>query len=267
MDGALSGKQFFEQSISLFDHLPDKQYEAVFFEDFMPPIPAGVSAKEESHPHLKETREELEKSIERLGEILVFQQMAEARHVAFKLQQDIQSLEAMIWHSAYVHIMVVQFSVWHKYQLLAEERMLHLIENIKCPIILMPEVVHKTSNLYFVFDADKSSAFAIKNFVGLFDTCVCDKELTVLALFPEREGLIMKERYMVDFIKMNFKNVGIQKVEQDTLLRDIQRFMRQKGGHILIGGETVMHMINDPDTYMLLVEQQVPLFLTNRLTS
>jgi hypothetical protein len=133
--------------------------------------------------------------------------------------------------------------------------------------LLLPEVVHKAANLLFVFDADKSSAFAIKHFVSLFDSCVADKELTVLALFPEREGLIMKERYMVEFIKMNFKNVGIQKVANDTLLRDVQRFMRQKGGQIVIGGEAVIHMLDDPDTYMLLVEQQVPLFLTNHLSS
>lgn len=91
-----------------------------------------------------------------------------------------------------------------------------ILSAVKCPILLLPKN-WEIENLVVFHDGSMDSVKMVKDFINLFNSSLRDLPLSVLISDPIGDYDIESEKVFIDYLKLFFNNIGIQKIHGHLL--------------------------------------------------
>lgn len=98
-----------------------------------------------------------------------------------------------------------------------------ILNAVKCPILLLPKD-WEIENLVVFHDGSMDSVKMVKDFINLFHSSLRDLPLSVLISDPLGDYDIEGEKVFIDYLKLFFNDIGIQKIQghlMDNLTQSI----------------------------------------------
>ncbi|MFT7149897.1 MAG: hypothetical protein ACI82Q_001760 [Nonlabens sp.] len=98
-----------------------------------------------------------------------------------------------------------------------------IVTTVKCPVLLLPKD-WEIENLVVFHDGSMDSVKMVKDFINLFNSSLRDLPLSVLISDPMGDYDIEGEKVFIDYLKLFFNNIGIQKIQgqlMDNLTQSI----------------------------------------------
>ncbi|OEJ99783.1 hypothetical protein [Roseivirga misakiensis] len=91
-----------------------------------------------------------------------------------------------------------------------------IIDTIKCPMLFLPNG-WRIENLVVFHDGSMDSVKMVKGFINVFNPSLRDLPLSVLINHSDDSYNVLEEKVFIDYLKLFFKNIGVQLVEGDLL--------------------------------------------------
>lgn len=247
--------QRIRSGVSLSKHIPEKYWRGVFPEDMLVKQSIGANALRNLNGA---------KAVDRLERILNLENLASELRFNLEIEEETGSLVTFIRRSAFSHLLLLDYLLLEKlYPDKPEEAFNHLIKKIKCPVLLIPLKKVDCKHLIFLFDGSDSSIASIKNFIKIFDQALNWQALTILALTPNGETDIVNERLLVDFIRLNFTNVGIQITDRDNFMKNLVNLSLSEQHSMIISGAQTVDLLNAENFFYLTYKRKYPLFYSH----
>ena len=238
--------------VSFSRHIMEKYMNGIFLEDMM----VRQSLSNNALMNLNGA-----KAVERLERILSLEHLAAELRLNLEIEEQGGNLGTLIKRSAFSHLLFLDYQLLDKlYPKKPEEAFHHLIQKIKCPVLLMSLDKIDCEHLIFLFDGSDSSIASIKNFIKFFDQVLNWQALTILALTPYGEIDIVNERFLVDFIRLNFANVGIQITDKDNFMKNLVSLTLSENHSMIIGGGDTIDILNSNNFFHFVSKRRCPLF-------
>ncbi|MFY0591116.1 hypothetical protein [Roseivirga sp.] len=89
-----------------------------------------------------------------------------------------------------------------------------IIDAIKCPMLFLPNG-WQIENLVVFHDGSMDSVKMVKGFINVFNPSLRDLPLSVLINHDSKSYNVREEKVFIDYLKLFFKNIGVQLVEGD----------------------------------------------------
>ena len=241
--------------VSFSRHIPEKYWSGVFLEDILVRQEVGNNSLLTLNGS---------KAVERLERILNLGNLASDLRFNLQIEEQAGDLDTFIKRSAFAHLLLMDYQLLDKlYPGKPEEAFHHVIEKIKCPVLLVSLDEADCEDLIFLFDGSDSSIASIKNFIKVFDLALKWQALTILALTPNGEMDIVNERLLVDFIRLNFTNVGIQITDRGNFMKNLVDLTLSERHSMIISGANTVDLLNSDSFLHLAYKHKYPLFYSH----
>lgn len=96
------------------------------------------------------------------------------------------------------------------------ESLKRLIEQSACPVLLLPKDF-KIECMVVTLEGNQQTVRMVKSLLKLFAEGFRDLPLSLLMIDPEDELEIQKERVLVNYLKLHFKNMGAQHMYDEPI--------------------------------------------------
>lgn len=139
-----------------------------------------------------------------------------------------------------------------------EEKTRLILEDVQCPVFLGQG--QEFDSVVVIFDYDVSAISALKSFLALFGDEGRSKPLTILALNPEDEEQLMTEKYLVNYLKEYFRDVGVLSLASSNLPDKLWTLPYQGEHPLLITGRQGRAYLESPG----LTEKGISIHFSNK---
>ncbi len=140
---------------------------------------------------------------------------------------------------------------------------LRLLSLMECPVLVNPATISKVQDIVVLFDGRKSSIKAIKSFVELFKLRLGEKPITILSVSPQSDEEIEQEKYLINYMISNMKNVGIQVTDDEEMVKDLEKQLRSSEMPMLILGTAGIDLICTQEVFKEIRNNHIPVFFAN----
>ena len=91
-----------------------------------------------------------------------------------------------------------------------------VMNSVKCPVLFLP-TEWEIENLIIVYDRSMDSVKMMKGFLNMFNPELRGLPLSVLVPDADNTYQIESEKVFIDYLKLFFKNIGVQISDQDPI--------------------------------------------------
>ncbi len=135
-----------------------------------------------------------------------------------------------------------------------------LIKVVSCPVLVLPEN-RKVDSLIMLHDGSLSSVQSVKQFISIFNTELRTLPVSVLVSDPESNQAIEAEKVFIDYIKLFFKDIGIQLMYDDPIECLIRLIENTTDHPMVIAGEIGGNRLLNCNAKNRVVTDSAPTFI------
>lgn len=154
-----------------------------------------------------------EQIIKKIEYEINFEKEATARWMNLELVRDITSLGQLASQSTVADLMLFERKSLMDYY--GEDQLNQLVESVNCPVAVLPENENHDS-IVVVHDGSKSIVHTVKSFINIFNTDLRELPVSVFVSDPGNTFQIDSEKVFIDYLKLFFKDIGIQLMDCDA---------------------------------------------------
>ena len=185
---------------------------------------------------------EVSKMLERLQYATEMEKAAEDMEMEFEVFKGKLNDSSLRSLSVVADLMVLDRKVLAPF--CGESVLSELISSVHCPVLVLP-ADRKVSRLMMVYDGSFSSVHALKSFLSIFHPKLRSLPFSVLVEDPESKVDMEQEKVFVDYLKMFFKDIGIQLMVEDAVDSLEQSLeIDEEKPLLLFGGRTGNEVLN-----------------------
>lgn len=175
-------------------------------------------------------------------------------------------IEGLIARSRFADILVISPTIFSTSPLeIPSAFVREVMARAECPVIIAPYHLDDIKELYFAYDGQRSSVFAIKQFTYLFPELL-DKKLTVLQANEKAEFKAEDKDKIYSYLKAYYHDIDFHDLAGKPDNELFTYFLRKKDSLVVMGayGRNRLSNFFRHSTAESLIEiNSVPLFLTH----
>lgn len=148
-----------------------------------------------------------------------FEKEASARWMNLELSRDIASFDQLASQSTVADLMLFERkSLLDNY---GESQLNQLVESVNCPVAILPDH-NDHDSILVVHDGAMNVIHMVKSFVNIFNLDLRELPVSLFVSDPDNNFQIDTEKAFIDYLKLYFKDIGIQLMDCDaaTCLKD-----------------------------------------------
>jgi hypothetical protein len=150
--------------------------------------------------------------IEKIEFEMHFEKEATARWMNYEVMKDFEDVEQLISYTTVCDLLLIEnVNAFEQYD---RQELQDLIQRVHCPIAILPERVDHDS-IIIVNDSSLDIVSLTKSFLNLFKPELRKLPVSVFVDTPENDSHIHNEKAFIDYLKLYFKNIGIQLMDCD----------------------------------------------------
>ncbi len=205
LDEHSSGPEVFAELRSLLNETHEKFLTGLRLQDYFEMKLAPVGAQ--AGTRLKSMLNGLQYAVDMEGE-------AKGQGMQFEMHRGKLEDYSLRHMSAVADLMIIDRKTLAPF--CGEDVLGQLMQSLYCPVLVLPET-RDIESLVMVFDGSFSSIQAVKSFVTVFHPSFRELPFNLLVQDPESQKAMQKERVFIDYLKMFFKDIGVQLMDDDTI--------------------------------------------------
>jgi len=203
-------------------------------------------------------------NITKLETILQLEDSFKNSNISFKIVEDGQETSMLKNISLFAQLLIISAPLFERLYESYRGDFEYLSSLFNCPVYVLPQgKTSKVENLLILSDGDESSLRSVKNFIDNFSTSLINKPVSTLTIIPSDEEEILREKLLVGFIKMNFRDVGLQVTLKELIHKDMQRLLDYLENPILITGKSGLESIINSGQFSFFKQKNIPIFFLN----
>ena len=142
-----------------------------------------------------------------------FEKEATARWMNLELARDIVSIDQLASQSTVADLMLFERkSLLDNY---GEEQLNQLVQAVNCPVAVLPENQEHDS-IVVIHDGSRNVVHMVKSFINIFNTDLRSLPVSLFVSDPDNNFQIDSEKVFIDYLKLFFKDIGIQLMDCDA---------------------------------------------------
>ena len=185
-------------------------------------------------------------------------------NMQFKLVKEDIDNAALATLSSVADLLVIDRRILQNY--CGEDILAELVDSVLCPVLILPDK-KAIDGLLVVHDGTQSSVQAVKYFISLFNQSLRSLPVSVLVSDPKTKQDIMSEKVFIDYIKLFFKDIGIQLMHENPIDCIIQNITQAAESPMLIMGEVGGDEVLNCNTENRMITDNAPTFIFKRAKS
>lgn len=155
---------------------------------------------------------------------LQFEREATERWMNFQSIKEFSSLDQLVSYSTVCDLLLIEnIEAFQKYGV---ENVQQIIDRVHCPVAILPDQL-AYNELVIINDNSLNIIALTKSFLNLFTPDLRNLPLSVFVDGPESEVHINNERAFINYLKLYFKNIGIQLLDDEPVVC-IKEFMHKE---------------------------------------
>lgn len=256
IDEQLNNLENLKAYAHMFNEVFSSGFTAVYLSDF---IEQGLSTHPVKGKNVGNTAQLIQKPV-LSKELLIAAEKLNINCKVFAEQENTEQL--LLRKTSFSDLFLLDDFFLHDYCQKGDDQLYRLLLKIECPVLINPVNLGQVLNILIIFDGTKSSVKAIKDFVYLFEPVVQDKSITVFSMSPETEDEIAQERYLMHYLKSNFKDIGIQITDSEIVEKELTKFIKAASNPLLVMGASGFEPVCESGVINQVCEQHIPVFLS-----
>ena len=142
-----------------------------------------------------------------------FEKEATSRWMNFEVLRDFEDIDQLASYSTVCDLLLIENI--HAFEEYESKELQELIEKVHCPVAVLPAEVEHDS-IIIVNDSSLDVVSLTKSFLNLFKPKFRELPVSVFVDTPENDSHINNEKAFIDYLKLYFKNMGIQLMDCDA---------------------------------------------------
>jgi len=141
-----------------------------------------------------------------------FEKETTSRWMNFEVMKEFEGVDQLISYTTVCDLLLIEnVNAFEQYD---NQELQDLIQKVHCPIAILPERVDHDS-IIIVNDSSLDIVSLTKSFLNLFKPELRKLPVSVFVDTPENDSHIHNEKAFIDYLKLYFKNIGIQLMDCD----------------------------------------------------
>jgi len=189
-----------------------------------------------------ETKSKDDQILERIEFEMGFQKEAATNWMNFEMLKEFGSIEELASYTTVCDLLLIENA--NGFENYSQTDIEAMMNKVHCPIAVLPDKVEHDS-IVIVNDSSLDIVKLTKSFLNLFRPELRELPVSVFVDTPENDSHILNERAFIDYLKLYFKNMGIQLMDCGAA-SCVQDFINKENLHpiLLINSESLKDFAN-----------------------